>query len=128
MSAAVLADVAARIGRPLSSDEETQVPTLLEDAELLIKARHSDVGELDQAMLVLVECRAVLRVLKNPDGRRQTSIDDHSWTTDTALSSGELYISEDEWDMIAPADTTKSDAFTIRPFYEPDPYTQESWA
>ena len=42
---ATAADVQARLGRPLTADETTQVDTLLADTEILIKARISDLAE-----------------------------------------------------------------------------------
>lgn len=44
----------------------------------------------------------VVRVLRNPNGLRQYSIDDFSKMVDTALSSGGLYLSDAERLLLAP--------------------------
>lgn len=53
-------------------------------------------GDLEAEDVVGVICAMVIRVLKNPQGYRQRSIDDASVTIDTALASGELYLSDSE--------------------------------
>jgi len=60
-------------------------------------------------------------VLSNPGGVYQESVDDYSYTRDRAVSSGLLYISDDEWDdlLTTPGTSVSSEAFTIRPFGEP---------
>lgn len=44
----------------------------------------------------------VIRVLRNPNAYRQISIDDYIRMIDTALSSGALYLSDDERNLLAP--------------------------
>lgn len=120
MSVANVDDVAARLGRTLSPAESSQAAVLLDDVEAVIVTRYPTLALLNQQALVAVECYAVMRVLRNPDGKRQQSIDDYSWTTDTALSAGALYISDAEWAMLKPALVSSGEAFTIRPYYAPD--------
>lgn len=48
----------------------------------------------------------VLRVARNPNGYRQVSIDDYNRTIDTALSTGQLYITEQEAELLAPPSKT----------------------
>ena len=50
----------------------------------------------------------VLRVARNPNGYRQVSIDDYNRTIDTALSSGQLYISDQEAELLAPPSKSKT--------------------
>ena len=50
----------------------------------------------------------VLRVARNPNGYRQVSIDDYNRTIDTALSTGQLYISDQEADLLAPPSKRKA--------------------
>lgn len=45
----------------------------------------------------------VLRVLRNPSGLRQVTIDDFTRMIDSALSTGELYLTEREQTLLAPS-------------------------
>lgn len=100
-------DVAVRLGRSLTDDELAQAYYYLEDIEAMIRLR---IGTLDSkatadeyylAVVVAVEAKAVKRVFMNPNGIRQHSeaVDDGSSsdTYDTAISAGDLYVSDDEW-------------------------------
>ena len=60
-------------------------------------------GELSIELVSGIVEDMVLRVLRNPNAKRQESLDDYSYTIDTALSSGELYISDREMALLAPA-------------------------
>lgn len=112
---ATVADVVAR-WRPLSTQETTNAQTFLDDAWVMLKRRVSDLEALmvDDADLtaevVRVLATAVLRVLKNPDGKRQESIDDYSWTRDQAVSTGLLYFTDEELGDLTP--DGNSGAFT----------------
>lgn len=66
-------------------------PTLLADVTAALVTQES---------VVFVVSAMVLRVLKNPESKRQESIDDYAWTRDTAVSSGALYVSDDELRLI----------------------------
>ena len=110
MSFAGPADVAALLGRSLSSSEDMQVSALLDAVEIVIRQRVSDVmeraiaDELFMSLVCLVEAKAVRRVMMNPDGVRQRSetVDDftQSETLDTAVSTGDIYLTDDEWQLI----------------------------
>lgn len=130
---ATTADVVAR-WRPLSDTEDTNAATFLEDVWRIIKKRIADVedqmadattGDDYRADVVQVQAQAVLRVLKNPDGKRSESIDDYTWTRDRAVSAGLLYVTDDEWALLGlgsgsggafTIDTMPADA-TTRPIY-----------
>jgi Phage protein Gp19/Gp15/Gp42 len=126
---AQISDLEAR-WRPLTSPETVVAQSLLEDAWQILLARVAllqsrlDVvppatePALDPALVVAVESAMVLRVLRNPDGKRQESIDDYSWTRDNAVSAGLLYATDDELAMLAPSGASTS-AFTITPYGEP---------
>ena len=114
------ADLEAR-WRPLSDQEKINGQTFLEDAWRLLRRRiqtiEADIaadtsGDL-QADAVRVLATAVLRVMKNPDGIRQESIDDYSWTRDQAVSAGLLYISDDELNALIVDGTGPTGAFSI---------------
>lgn len=100
---ATTADLVAR-WRPLSAQEEVNGATFLEDAWRMLRRRLTTIeddiaadetGDLEPET-VRVLCAAVLRVMKNPDGKRQESIDDYSWTLDQAVSAGLLYFTDEE--------------------------------
>lgn len=108
-------DLAARLGRSLTPAETTLAQALLDDAWAILTARNTTIdarltaATLDPALVRAVETAMVLRVLRNPDGKKQEAIDDYSWTRDTAISSGALYVSDEELALLsAPyTDTTR---------------------
>lgn len=116
--------------RPLTAAERDVAAVLLEDAWQILLARvallqsrlevvaPATAPELDEALVVAVECAMVLRVLRNPDGKRQESIDDYSWTRDNAVSAGLLYATDEELDMLAPSGAITR-AFTITAYGTP---------
>ena len=96
-------DLVAR-WRPLSAQEELNGETFLDDAWRMLTRRLttlvSDIdddatGDLEQEV-IRVMATAVLRVMKNPDGKREESIDDYSWQRDKSVSAGLLYFTDDE--------------------------------
>ncbi|MGN6245117.1 MAG: Gp19/Gp15/Gp42 family protein [Motilibacteraceae bacterium] len=112
--------------RPLSDSEQIIAASLLDDAWQILLSRvallqsrldpadTATTVKLDPKLVVAVETAMVLRVLRNPDGKRQESIDDYSWTRDNAVSAGLLYATDDELAMLAPAGAS-TNAFTITP-------------
>lgn len=88
--------------RPLTPAEKVVAPKLLRDAAVILGARLPTLaarvraGTLDAGLIEVVQVAMVLRVMKNPEGKRQESIDDYSWTRDNALSAGLLYVTADE--------------------------------
>lgn len=111
-------DIEAR-WRSLSTAETTVATALLSDAWAMLQSRLPALvdriadGSLSPDLVVAVESAMVLRVLKNPDGKRQEAIDDYSWTIDSARSAGALYVTDDELRLLGGANT--SGAFTITP-------------
>lgn len=106
MAYATYSDVETRLGRPLSTEEQTQATTLLADAEILIKARIPDLAdkiaenEIDTATVVMVEASAVVRLMRNPDGFIAESDGDYSYQKDKRLATGALSILEHEWALL----------------------------
>jgi hypothetical protein len=125
MSYASWLDVEVRFGRTLTDAEKQQVTAWLEDIESTILARIPNLadlvaaGTLQTATIVKIEAAAVIRVLRNPDGKLVERIDDYSWTRDSSTATGQLGLLDSEWAELTPA--TASEAFTIRPYYEPPP-------
>jgi hypothetical protein len=100
MAYATVADVQARMTRPLSVDEETMCTALLEDAAVIIDA--FNVSALEDRKQI-VSCRMVIRQLGDgndagvPIGATQGSMAglgySQSWTVSNG-STGEMYLSK----------------------------------
>lgn len=105
--------------RPLTDAEVVTAQGLIDEASVLLHIEVPNVDALDEAIVRFIAARMVRRVLKNPGGYRirNESVDDYSdgGTIDSALSTGELYVSEQElgWLGIKPASETKR-SFEIR--------------
>jgi hypothetical protein len=104
-SYAQLSDVQSRLGRPLTADEQPQVETLLEDAEIEIKERIPDLDTkaTDEDFLrkvVKVEASAVVRLIRNPDGYTSETDGDYTYQINYRLASGELTITPKEWSLL----------------------------
>ena len=117
---ATTTDLVAR-WRPLSAQEETNGVTFLADAWRMLRKRiptleadiAADTSRDLEAEVVRVEATAVLRVMKNPDGKRQETIDDYSWMRDQAVSAGLLYFTDAELDDLIVDNSGPSGAFSI---------------
>lgn len=116
-------DVAARLGQALSDAEITWATTLLADAEDQILGAIPDLAErltadpptARESAVVRAEAWAVVRVLRNPDGRYQETISgEYTYTRDRATSTGLLQVLPEEIDQILIQDATSSSAFMIR--------------
>lgn len=102
--------VAALLKVTFTEADFAQVGALLDAAELLLRQRVPDLQDragadsLFFSLVALVEVKAVRRVMLNPTGARQRSetLDDYtqSETLDTALSSADIYITDDEWRLL----------------------------
>lgn len=125
MAFATPEDVRKRLGRDLTAAEVLQVDEWLQDLEADIRARIPDIdalmadpetGESYTRTVTRVVAETIVAKLKNPKGLRQytESVDDYSLTetVDTANSSGRLFITDDDWDLLIPS--LNGDAFSIR--------------
>jgi len=103
--AVIVSDLVAR-WRPLSASESIVAQSYLDDAMNEVTVRRPSVladitaGLVTQASLVRVVTSMVLRVLKNPDGKSEESIDDYRYKRDEVIASGALYVSDDELRLI----------------------------
>lgn len=119
MAIYVLPEDVAAGWRPLSDTEATTAVGLIEEASVLLRVLVPNVDSLDESIVRFVAVRMIRRVMKNPGGYRvrTESVDDYSdgGTIDSALSTGELYVSDQElgWLGVKPASETKR-AFEIR--------------
>ena len=88
----------------------------IDKAELRIVAHVPDLqarlddARLDPAVLASVVEDMVLRVARNPDGKRSESIDDYSWTLDSRVSAGMLYLSDEELGLLVPPERPRAKA------------------
>lgn len=121
MTYALLTDVATRLGRPITDpDEVAQVNAWLADVEALILTRipdlgaHVSEGRPTPAVVTMIEANAVIRKIKNPDGKQNERIDDYSYGLNTDAARGDLFLTDEEWALLAPG--SGEGAFTIRPY------------
>jgi hypothetical protein len=126
-------DVAARLGRPITTDSETaQVNAWLSDIELIIRARIPGLDDLvtagnpSEQAVVMVESNAVIRKIQNPEGKASERIDDYYYQLDANRAQGDLYLTDVEWDLLTP-DTGSGGAFTITPYGAPDTRDDGTW-
>lgn len=121
---ATIADIVSR-WRPLSTQESTNAQTFLDDAWVML-LRHFDRLGVDfevsiaadvelSADVVRVLSTAVLRVMKNPDGLVQESIDDYTYRRDEATSAGLLYFTDTELDGLVSGAAVTGRAFMVDP-------------
>lgn len=121
MTYATVNDVAVRLGRPITEPAEVaQVNAWLGDTEALIRARIPDLdalvtaGNPTEPTVVMVESNAVVRMVRNPEGKTQERIDDYSWGLPANPNAGTLYLTEVEWGLLEPG--ASDGAWTIRPY------------
>lgn len=87
---------------------------LIDKAELRILARVPDLADRIAATTTSLAAVAsvvedmVLRVAANPEGKKSESIDDYSWSLDASVSSGRLYLSDEELELLIPTTRPRS--------------------
>lgn len=125
MTYANIDDVSTRLGRPITSAEEiAQVNAWLSDTESIILSRipdldaHVAAGKPTAETVAMVEANAVIRKIKNPDGKVSEGVDDYNYRLNENARKGELFLTDDEWLLLAPAVVTA--AFSTRPGFERD--------
>ncbi|MDA3643785.1 phage Gp19/Gp15/Gp42 family protein [Saccharopolyspora indica] len=123
MAYATPEDVEARFTRELTEEEKAMVAARLEDVEAVIRARIPDLdekvesGEIPLELLVMIECEAVLRVLRNPEGYSQETDGNYSYSMSSSAAPGRILILPEEWEWLG----VRRGAFTIRPRLDPIP-------
>jgi len=130
MTYALLTDVSVRLGRTISdADGIAQINAWIADAERIILRRIPDIatriadGRITSDDVVAIEAQAVLRKVKNPDGYTYESIDDYRHGLNDAMSKGEIFITDDDWEILLydPAlAASPTGAFSTRPYFESD--------
>lgn len=120
MTFATISDVSTRLGRPITdSNEVAQVEAWLEDIEAIILNRLPDLpgrvaeGTPSAVVVAAVESNAVIRKIKNPDGKVSEGVDDYNYRLNENARKGELFLTDDEWDLLTPG--APDGAWTITP-------------
>ncbi|MGW6739720.1 hypothetical protein ACWGDX_03055 [Streptomyces sp. NPDC055025] len=116
---ATIADLEDRLGRDLADEsEQRKAAAHLTDASVIIRGRFPALPDPPPAIVLTVCCAMVLRVLTNPEGKREESIDDYRYVIDSSRSTGEIYLSDTEAEEIEDAlkpPNPRSTAFSIVP-------------
>ena len=108
MAHATLQDVTDSLGRPIVGAEATQVSGWLDKIERIIARRLGDLDaliaddRLSVELLADVETEAVIRKIKNPDGKVAEGIDDYNYRLNENARKGDLFLTEEEWALISP--------------------------
>lgn len=116
MAYAEYLDVAARSFEDIAEYEDV-IETRLQDAELILKSKISDLdtrvtaGTIDPETVTYVEVEMILRLLRNPEGYMQESDGNYSYMLSQQLASGKLEVATEEWSLLG----VQRGAFTIRP-------------
>ena len=100
---ATVEDVVLRWGRPLGDAESALVELRLADVERLIIRTIPDLrklvgqGVIQRADAVQVECDAVIRLLRNPEGYISETDGDYTYQLTKELASGRLSLFDEDW-------------------------------
>ena len=109
--------------RPLTDAETKIVDTVISDAQDIVE-QEAEVAGITPVTGDDRRSRAykrgvasmVIRVLKNPDGILSETIDDYTYRYDQAVSTGALYVSDDELARLRPETARRArGAFSIVP-------------
>ena len=125
MALATIEAVEIELGRPITDQaKRQQVESWIRRVEAIVIGRCPDIeqriadGDLDAALVASVIAGAVVRKIRNPDGKVQEGVDDYSYRLNENTRKGELFLTDEEWGLICPS--VVSGAFTVRPHFEPD--------
>lgn len=116
----VIADIETALGRTLTATEQDQATQWIADALMLIEARLGDLALLSQAALDYVVREAVAARFRNPEGYQSESIDDYTYRHGS--ETRRVTILPEWWELLSP--TTQSGAFSTRPTFEPDEWSE----
>ncbi len=96
-----LTDLEAR-WRPLTPQQALNASAYLDDAWWMLTGRRPTLeadmaaGTVATGNVVRVVTAMVLRILRNPDGKLEESIDDYRYRRDALVSSGRLHVTAEE--------------------------------
>ena len=117
--------------QPLTPQQTTNAYAWLDDAWWMLTSRRPtlqadlDAGTVTVGNVKRVVSAMVLRILRNPEGKKREAIDDYSYERHELVSSGLLHVTDEELADLTPPGTTAAatGAFTIRPYLlPPHPY------
>lgn len=103
---------------------DDQVKALLEDAEDAVRSVVPTVdadmssGVLPEARVTRVVCRVVLRVLRNPDGKRSTNVTTGPFSQNETYAGdnpGEVYLTDEDRRDLEGSRVRRRRAFTVMP-------------
>ena len=118
-------DVAASLGRPITTREEiAQVNAWIRDAEVITRVTVGDLPTLDQDILKTVLTRAVVRKALNPEGKKDERIDDYSYGLSADVARADVFLTDEEIRWLTPSNS--DGAFTIRLAGSPG-YAHRPW-
>lgn len=109
---ATVQDVIDRF-RPLSDQETLNAETFLDDAWWMILGRRPNIeaniedGSVLEANVIRILALMVRRILLNPEGLLEETIDDYRMRRDQLVSSGTLRIEPDELGDLTPGGATR---------------------
>lgn len=119
-----VSDIETALGRTLTVTETAQASQWIADALMLIEVRLGDPAELNQAALDYVVREATVARFRNPEGFQSETIDDYTYRH--GAETRRVTILDEWWALLSPA--VEADRFSIRPGFEPDEPTLDSWA
>jgi hypothetical protein len=99
---ATVNDVQVRYEEPISSSSVLSLETKLDDAEAIIISKMGpiqaaiDAGRTTADLVKIVLCNMVLRWLRNPTGMQQETVGPFSYSRDSGVASGRLFLSKDD--------------------------------
>lgn len=103
---------------------DEQVQALLTDAEDAVRAvvpsldADIEAGKLPRERVVRVVCRVVLRVLRNPDGKRSTNVTTGPFSQNETYAGdnpGEVYLTDEDRRDLEGVRARRRRAFTVMP-------------
>ena len=109
--AVLVSDIETALGRPLTSQEQSQADQWIADALMLIEARLGDPANLDQTRVDYVVREAVVARFRNPEGYQSESIDDYTYRHGS--ETRRVTILPEWWDLLTPDPGIAEGAYVI---------------
>jgi len=115
---ATISDIEERF-RPLTAAETVNAVAYLDDAWWMLTGRlpaleaNITAGTVKVGNVVRVVSAMVIRILRNPDGKLEESIDDYRYRRDALISSGSLHVTGDELADLTPGAGRKTNSVRL---------------
>lgn len=115
---ATISDIEDRF-RTLTATERTNAEAYLEDAWWLLTGRipaleaNMAAGTVKVGNVVRVVTAMVIRVLRNPEGKLEESIDDYRYRRDSLVSSGVLSVTDAELADLTPGSGRRTNSVRL---------------